>query len=242
MKLSGKGLILFMVVAVLMGSCFDPPEYSNTPVISYVKTVYKDASNPSLNDSLIVSVTFKDGNGDLGLNDPDTLDPYNNKYYFRFLDNSLITYKTRRTNPNYDTLPAFIKPYYCLNWEIRKINGKIDTVYFQLNPNYYNWFIKFYVQDPITAEYNELNFQTDFVTGPNSCGISSNGRFPILSRTGKSVPIEGTINWGFPSPLFELIIGSRKFKVKVTIQDRSLNRSNTVESEPLLLNQIRIRV
>jgi hypothetical protein len=58
-----KGLAFFSVIAIVFGSCFDPPEYPITPVIEFKKVEYVDAAW----DSLFLYIEFKDGDGDLGL-------------------------------------------------------------------------------------------------------------------------------------------------------------------------------
>ena len=105
----GKRWVFGAAMAVILASCFDPPEYSNTPAIEFESVSFVDVSSPSDPDSLILAVRFKDGDGDLGLdaNDPlDTLYPYQNRtffdtihnsnlgYYYAYKDGPFITYKT----------------------------------------------------------------------------------------------------------------------------------------------------
>jgi hypothetical protein len=227
MKLSGNWLILSVVVATLvLGSCFDPPTYSPIPLIDFNDMYF---AKGSVTDTLSVSVKFKDGDGDIGLAQADTLTPYNNKFYPRQLNNQLITYKLRRT-PSYDTLPAYVKPYYCTNWEIRSINKKLDTVYFQLNPNYYNIFVDFYIQNGQTLEYELFDLETQFA-GAN-CGLTYDGRLPVLAKDlSRKSALEGVIRYNMKSQAFLAIFGSKAFKLRITIQDRALHKSNTLETK-----------
>ncbi len=55
------------MVTLTLGSCFDPPEFSVVPQIEYESIEFKEKSTPSGSDSLIVTLSFKDGDGDLGL-------------------------------------------------------------------------------------------------------------------------------------------------------------------------------
>lgn len=64
MKLVRSALI-FVISGVLVSACFNPPEFSNTPEIEF-EGVYFGLS-PAGEDSLVISVSFRDGNGDLGL-------------------------------------------------------------------------------------------------------------------------------------------------------------------------------
>ncbi len=68
--------MLFSVL--LLSACKEKEIYSNIPQIEY-KTAYILSSSGK--DSLLKLVfTFKDGDGDIGLNDGDTLPPYNPKF------------------------------------------------------------------------------------------------------------------------------------------------------------------
>jgi len=61
-----RSALLFVISVVLFSACFNPPEFSNSPFIEYKgiwlgKTVHNE-------DSLVITLSFKDGNGDVGLN------------------------------------------------------------------------------------------------------------------------------------------------------------------------------
>lgn len=80
-----KGLVLLCFLAVLISSCFDPPEFNNTPEITYEKIQFKEVPGAGTNDSLILYINFRDGDGDLGLDpdDPEYLTaPFHSSYYF----------------------------------------------------------------------------------------------------------------------------------------------------------------
>jgi len=59
----------FIVVLLVFASCERPPELSSTPRIEYLSVEFKVVENGQ--DSLIVTVSFEDGDGDLGNEDPD---------------------------------------------------------------------------------------------------------------------------------------------------------------------------
>lgn len=239
MKLTGNWLAMCGMVALFLASCFDPPQYGPIPEIEFDKIIFKDVSDPSSVDSLIISLKFKDGDGDLGLDASELIAPYNNKYYFKFSDNTFVTYKTKRTNPRYDTLPTFVKPYNCINWEIKTVNNKIDTFYFQLNPNHYNIFIDFFVQNN-DGSFKEFDWQKEF-TYPN-CGIPFDGRFPLLSKDlSQKTPLDGTIRYAMQSTGFLFLFSIKTLKLRVTIQDRALNKSNTIETPLFTLGGITVK-
>ncbi len=152
------GLSLVVIFGLIVFSCLEAPQYSEIPDIEFEEIVFKDIKDASSADSLILTIKFRDGDGNIGLDPSDTQEPYNDKYYFQFPDKTYITYKTKRTNPNYDTLPAFVKPYNCTNWEVYTQNQKvIDTLYFELNPNHYNILITFQVKDA-SGNFNDFDW------------------------------------------------------------------------------------
>ena len=233
--------IVFLAIGLFVFSCFDPPQYSPIPEIQYEGIKFKEVGDISEPDSLILTLNFKDGNGDVGLDGSSPNDqniPYNDKYFFAFSDGSLITYETKRTNPNYDTLPAFVKPYNCINWEIQYDKEVItDTVYFQLNPDHYNIFVEFLVKNP-DGSFTEFDWQTEFAY-PN-CGIPFDGRFPVLSKDlSQQNPLEGNIRYGMVSTGFQILFSIKTLKLRVKIQDRALNKSNIIETPEFTLQSIK---
>jgi hypothetical protein len=64
-------LCLFGGLAAVIGACFESPEYPNTPKISFESVVFIETNS---DDTLTLSISFQDGNGDLGLPD-DSSDP-----------------------------------------------------------------------------------------------------------------------------------------------------------------------
>jgi hypothetical protein len=76
-----KGL-LFFVLIVCLGSCFNPPEFPIIPDLEFKKIEFVDSDV----DSLILTLNFRDGDGDLGLdNTTETYlsDPFNITYFFQ---------------------------------------------------------------------------------------------------------------------------------------------------------------
>lgn len=76
-----KGFTI-LVITIILGSCFDPPEFPNTPHIDFVGVVFKEGGG-SVNDSLIVTLEFEDGDGDLGV---DAAHPYFKSAPFNSID------------------------------------------------------------------------------------------------------------------------------------------------------------
>jgi hypothetical protein len=76
-----KGLILFGFLAFL-SSCFEPPEYENSPVATFNSIEFKVTPELADADSLIIYVDFRDGDGDMGLDDSYRSDPYHERNFF----------------------------------------------------------------------------------------------------------------------------------------------------------------
>ncbi len=64
---------LITVIGVLSG-CVDPPDYPETPEIEFANL---SRTNISQRDSLTISFTFKDGDGDIGFKNLDTISDFN---------------------------------------------------------------------------------------------------------------------------------------------------------------------
>jgi hypothetical protein len=106
-----RNLFGFLFISLGVGGCFTPPEFPVQPQIEYESIVFREYGSgfDAEADSLILSITFKDGDGDLGL-DPSELECvsenicYNNKFFYLKPDGNYLTYKDKRTNPDYSTL------------------------------------------------------------------------------------------------------------------------------------------
>jgi hypothetical protein len=244
-----KAIRGLMLLGFMFGvaSCFNPPEYPIAPEIEFDGVTFIETSDPSDADTLALRLLFKDGDGDIGLGDADLIVSANTRqyaqhFYFKTDGNKVVTsnnaelannpafisYKTKRTVAKFDTLPRFIKPYSCTNWEIVKktVNNAtvpVDTLYFQLNPNYYNIFVDFLVKQP-DGKWLEYDFRKEFCT-------TYDGQIPILSKDlSQPTPLEGVIRYAMPGAGFKLNFSLKTIKLRMQIQDRALHKSNIVES------------
>lgn len=230
-----RGFGLFLLIGLVAGACFTPPEYPIQPQIEFESIVYREYGTgfDSNYDSVILTLKFKDGDGDLGLDPSEIAAPYNNKFYYRFQDGSYLNYEDKRTNPDYDTLPDFIKPYNCVNWDvIRENNLVVDTLYFELNPDYYNITIDFLVKNS-DGSFTEFDLMKEF--DYPGCGGTFDGRFPILFKDKPGSPLEGTIRYGMGSTAFKAFFSIKPLKIRVQIKDRALNASAFIETPEFTL-------
>jgi hypothetical protein len=231
---------LFAVVLAGSGACFNPPEFPVTPQIEFESIRYKEVGTGSdaKFDSLILTLSFKDGDGDLGLAADeigcisDSI-CYNNKFYFIKKSNGRpVTYKDKRTDPLYNYLPLWDKPYNCTNWEIRTTNNVRDTLYFELNPDHYNIEVDFLVKNG-DGSFTEFDWRNEF-DFPN-CSQGFDGRFPILFKDKPGAPLEGKIRYGMVSTGFKFLFSVKTLKLRVQIKDRALHKSNIIETPEFIL-------
>jgi len=260
-------LVIGLFLPAFIISCFNPPEYPIVPEIEFKSVKFIDTPEPAgqvVADTLVLSVDFKDGDGDIGFSDEDlkiseSTAKYAERIYFDTngqrwaiddlfqlyqsknvddiaLYKSLIKFSNKKHSP-FDTLPGFTNPYDCINWEILqntqvKPEVNLDTLYFKLNPNHYNIFVDFLVNTNGTFE--EYDFRKEFCT-------TYDGRLPILSKDlSQENPLQGTIRYAMAGTGYKLIFGlTKQLKLRIRIQDRNLNKSNIIETEPFSLGQIK---
>jgi hypothetical protein len=239
---SVKGFLATASVMLLGVSCFDPPAYPVVPEIEFAGIIFRDLPDPE-QDSLILSLRFRDGDGDLGIDAAnETGPPYNDKFYFRFANGEFLNYfmKRTRTGLPYDTLPDFVKPFNCTNWEVREnpFTRRLDTLYIQLNPNHYNISVEFQIKNN-DGSFTPFDF-TQVLTYPKCEVQGFNGRFPILFKSNNlQAPLEGTLNYAMTSVAFNVFFSIRTLRLKVFIRDRALHKSNEVITPEFTLQSIK---
>ena len=240
LKVKLRYLYLAIGAAILF-SCQNSPDFSNTPKIAFEDVLFKEAGPGLIQDSLIVIVSFEDGDGDLGLDNRFIDFPYQPNNYFGDQNNNLITIKYL-DSAGFESLPPYEFPYTCTNWidspdDVPGIGVVEDTVFFESNPNHFNMDIAFFVKDNSSDEFEEFDWRTDV---PNTCGVPSNVRFPVLQEPNQNLPLEGTIRFAFANAGLLLLFENSIMKLEIRIRDRNLNVSNTVESGEFNLRDIQV--
>ncbi len=94
--LTGFGSIVACVA--LLGSCFEPPQFSNRPEVTVSKIEFYETPGLANADTLAIYLDFRDGNGDLGfdpLNPDHQSDPYHPNFYY--LEGSGFTIQPQAT-------------------------------------------------------------------------------------------------------------------------------------------------
>lgn len=213
---------LLLVTALSWTSCISPPDnFPSVPEIEFSTIEYVQTS---AQDSLIVSVDFKDAEGDLGLSPTDINPPFNPLIYKRDVAGNLITYANRPPEaPSYNPIDWVIDPI---------INNTVvkDTIWVEQNEDQYNIFIRFYIKR--NGRFTEFRWQDPpFYT-------TFNGRFPRILTTEEGQSVEGNIKYRMLSSGWESIFRTDTLRIDIEIQDRALNRSNQVSSPEVTLRQI----
>ena len=231
-KVFSKGSVAILLLVIIITGCFTAPEFPNEPSITYNNVVFKKGETQFDQDSLILSLNFQDGDGDLGLRNEgaDTRPPYHDLTASENVDDSgnLVQLKDRNT-PEYDTLPPYEFPYYCINYTI--FNN--DTIYVQPNFYHHNIYVNYYVKK--NGIYTEFDWLTAF---DPICGQSFDGRYPLLNPSDRERPLEGKLTYKMKSAGFELLFRQDTLMLEVFIIDRALNISNTITTPDFVLKNI----
>ncbi|WP_026968262.1 hypothetical protein [Algoriphagus terrigena] len=213
---------LMLVTALGWTSCISPPDnYPSVPEIEFSTIEYVQTSGQ---DSLNISVDFKDAEGDLGLSATDVNPPFNPLFYKRDAAGNLITYSNR---------PPEAPSYNPIDWEVDPLVNNVevkDTVWVEVNEDQYNIFVRFYIKR--NGQFTEFKWQDPpFYT-------TFNGRFPRVLTSEEGQAVEGNIKYRMLSSGWESIFRTDTLRIDVEIQDRALNRSNQVSSPEITLRQI----
>lgn len=235
----------FAVLSVsIMGGCFNAPTYPIGPQIEILndEICFLKSTKVDVQDELVVSLKFKDGDGDLGLAQQDTVGKYVFRSFFTF-QNKLVTYKTKKLNPtlqgtNGQPLPDYVSPFNCKNWTVERVGGVRDTFYVEYNEYYFNIFVDIETQN---QDGSFTKFDPAAYFQPPSCDTKGfNGRFPVLSKDpSKSNPLDGKMTYSMRSFGLDFLFSTKTLRLKISIVDKALNKSNVVESKTFTLQSVK---
>jgi len=222
-----KNPIWFLLIFFSIVACEDRPTFPITPSINLNEYYFRQIQDLSL-DSLIIKLQFEDGNGDLGLDATETNPPYH------LLDVIVIDGDTLKYGDN-DTLPE----YNCIDYEIiRKetsVDGSLvvtaDTIYVIRNADHFNFFLTFLIKED-DGSFREFNPALD-----RNCAPPYHGRYFVLNTARDIRPLTGELQYSLLSG-FRLLFRNDIIKIRIQIQDRSLNKSNIIETDEFSINDI----
>jgi hypothetical protein len=219
---SVKKYIAIIFGVILSYGCVSPPDnFPSVPEIAFEDMRFVSTAG---SDSLVISIRFKDAEGDLGLNPTDIDPPFQPVDFKRNAAGSLINYANR---------PVEAPVFNPIDWAINPIVNNVivrDTIWVDQNPNHNNIFVKFFIKrNGVFSEFRweDPPFFTTF-----------NGRFPRFFNSSEGQAVEGVLEYAMLSFGWQSIFRNDTLRIDVRIQDRSLNQSNTVSSPEVTLNQI----
>jgi hypothetical protein len=276
----------FLLIFSLMISCDEEESsYAIEPHIAYKNVVFAEGPAAFQEDTVKVTFSYTDGDGDLGIDYSDAVylaPPYNEYSFFQTnfaqlleLESSvkltpsafdgrylievnnaslgkLVYPRTRKNSVYTNLLPA----YNCADYvysdfiiketdltvldEFSEITGTqtidgtsytefTDTLYLERNPNYNNIEVDFLIENASGA-FEEFDFLGE------TCN-SFDGRFPAIPftkvgafRAKVNSKEKGELTYAMSGRGFKFIFGAKKIKLRVTIKDRALHVSNTIET------------
>jgi hypothetical protein len=209
------------MLTALLVNCGKTPVYPEVPEIEF-KNIVRYGNG----DSLLITLSFKDGDGDLGLGDEHNGPPYHNFDYVKNGSGNFVELNDSPANPPYNCYDYFIGDY--------NPDPPLDTVLLNRNENHYNYMIEYLIKQP-DESFVKFNFEDSLCSSPHS-------RFPILSQN--TGPIEGELNFKInmtdillaPNNIYQKYFFNRYIKFRIFIKDRALNHSNTIETSEVLIN------
>ena len=244
-----RKLFIYILTFIIIG-CDNNNDISEVPFISHENISFKKSQDNIIQDSLILTINFTDGDGDLGLSNEEIYYPYHP--YNAIIDENLnwITIGSKEITPplyvyepngllslysNEDNRPSFN----CENYIIDTISSstELDTFYIQKNENNKNIYVEFYKK--VGNDFELIDWKKIF-DEEYGCGIDFNSRFPPLNIGNSSQLLNGKLRYGMVSYGFDMVLKNDIFKLKVYIKDRALNQSNIIETPEVTLEEITI--
>lgn len=212
----------FVGIILLFSGCQQPPDYPKAPLIWQESDLeYVNIKNGF--DTVRVHLAFQDGDGNLGLDETDTLSPFHAFTIVRDGSGAAVRIQPGEKFNIYSFADIDVDG-----------NGTIDTVRIKRNLFKDNFLIDFLKINSLGEVEDTLKFENIGTIGADNF----NGRFQPLYKKDFSDeeyegPLEGTITYQFISSF--LLIPKGEYRISVRIVDRDLNISNSVLCTPSLL-------
>ncbi|UXP30865.1 hypothetical protein N6H18_10925 [Reichenbachiella agarivorans] len=246
-----KEITTLCILVVSIHSCKEPDPFPNTPNITFENISYSETDNGT--DTLTLEFNFEDGDGDLGLSSEDNTYPYNDFYYI--VDSATISSNNIMTSFRFVkygdqiALPPFYQlalsqsgglyqfysdtddrpSFSCENYEIEDL----DTLYILKNEFRNNIYVKFFRNRG--NGFEEYNYKD---ANAFECGLSFDGRFPILDRDNIGTSLQGVLKYKIQSTSFRVVFRNYPMKLQFYILDRALNTSNVAETPVFTLDEL----
>ena len=175
-KVMKKTLVILLLGILGLAACQKKVEYPIDPVVSYQGMAYVMNADSTLTGEVMLSISYTDGDGDLGLDDADTLYPFgpNDPHYYNliidylkwdgntFVETPLLSWNQQ--TQSYDTI-SFNARFKRLVFhdEVKPISGTIDYKMMVYNPLSPSDTVKFRVHLIDRALHESNTIETDAV-------------------------------------------------------------------------------
>ncbi|MEX2336900.1 MAG: hypothetical protein WD555_06485 [Fulvivirga sp.] len=261
-------ILSFFIIWMGFTSCYDAPEYPNTPNITFEDIIFKEIGTNTDPDSLIMTISFEDGDGDLGINDRFT-DPKFRKgdFYIDTSTGNLLTLQYVGLE-GYEELPAYEFPYSCEHWieqstfnnfcslagitsdcdarieEFGLTTLVTDKTKLILDTLYFepnpnrSNYFLTFLEETSPGTFEEFDWLNANIEDP--CAINFSLTFPPISDDTKSFVSEGTIRFSLTVNRIPAVFGDKRLKVRIKIKDRAHHESNEVESDSFTIQEIKV--
>ena len=171
-----KTLTILIFTVFVLTACQEKVEYPIEPKISYEGLAYMMNADSTLTGEVMLSIGYTDGDGDLGLDDNDTIYPFgpNDPYYYNLIIDYMkwdgnafvetpMVYWNQQTQM-FDTI-SFNARFKRLifNDEVKPISGTIDYLIPAYNPLGANDTIKFKVHIIDRALHQSNTVETEAI-------------------------------------------------------------------------------
>lgn len=169
-----KSLVILIFVIFAMASCREKADYPIEPAITYKGMAYVINADNTFTGEVVVSIGYTDGDGDLGLDDADTIYPFgaNDPHYYNliidylkwngsaFVETPLLSWNQQTQSNDTVSFNARFKRL-VFDDEETSISGTIDYTITAFNPLSPNDTIKFRIKllDRALHESNAVETQ-----------------------------------------------------------------------------------
>ena len=183
MKVS-KTLLIFLS-SVILASCFDSPEFSNIPKIKFESIYFGKARNEFSPDSLVVKITFEDGDGDLGLEQSFVDEPFPPTNFDIAQNGNLVPIGTRTYDP---ALPPFLAITSDHTGKLATLSTSREDLYKNKMANYASDSACIYYSGDLNRTNYAIQVDSVLVYGPDAAAINESSEVyeassPTLPQT-----------------------------------------------------------
>ena len=198
-----KYLIGLLFMALTMLACQKPVEYPIEPKIAYEGFIYLFDPDSTFSGEGIISFTYTDGDGDLGLDDSDTLPPFgpHDAHYY----NMEVDY-------------------------LKLVDGVFvkDAHYYNMEVDYLKLVDGVFVKTPLLSPHVPTNPADTLVLFDT---VTFNARFHRLRDNDDPKAISGTMDYRLT--VQNPFSPNDTIKFEIRILDRALHESNTIQTEAI---------